>query len=159
MKAKKLEDLSNQELIDEYRYIAVKEATRFPSQNGRGFKEFEGILQRSQSLRLEILCRMGEPKESISSYAWEQETWASKIKYSKLLREHLNYCETSYQRSLTLAEAIQEAVDLLKTFSEVGHVNFKLMNGEDTDSNKIARKEVSIIRSFLRKYTPREGNI
>ncbi|ALS09939.1 hypothetical protein ABE82_26350 (plasmid) [Paenibacillus peoriae] len=153
MKAKKLEDLSNQELIDEYGYMAVKEATRVPDQNGRGFKEFERTLQRTQSLRIEILSRMGEPKESISTYAWEQETWASKVKYSKLLREHLNYCETRYQRALTLAEAIQESVDLLKTFNEVGHANFNLMHGEDADSNKIARKEASIIRSFLRKYT------
>ncbi|QNR65318.1 hypothetical protein IAQ67_15580 [Paenibacillus peoriae] len=153
MKAKKIEDLSNQELIDEYGYMAVKEATRLPDQNGKGFMEFERALQLRQSLRIEILSRMGEPKESISTYAWEQETWASKVKYSKLLREHLNYCEARYQRALTLVEAIQEAVNLLKTFNEVGHANFKLMNGEDADSNKIARKEVSIIRSFLRKHT------
>ncbi|WP_262384926.1 hypothetical protein [Paenibacillus terrae] len=110
-------------------------------------------------LRTEILSRMGEPKDSITAFAWEQETWATKVKYSKLLREHLSNYETKYERPPSIAEAIQEAIFLLSTFSEIGHVNFKLFNGEGADSpqkaqelNKMARKEVNSIRAFLRKY-------
>lgn len=84
----------------------------------KGLNEFERIIQRIQLLSIELLSRMGEPKDSISSFALEQETWAAN-KYSKLLREHLSNCETNYEQSLSLSEAII----LLNTFNEVGHPN------------------------------------
>ncbi|WP_025683012.1 hypothetical protein [Paenibacillus maysiensis] len=160
MKIKKIEELTNQELVDEYGYLAAKEASRVPGPDGRVLNEFERTIHRIQLLRVELLSRMGEPKESISPFAWEQETWAAKVKYSKLLREHLSKCETKYERPLSLAKAIQEAIYLLTTFNEVEHENYKLMEGEGADSpqkaqemRKLARKEVNKIRAFLRKYT------
>lgn len=159
VKIKNIEDLSNQELVYEYGYLSAKEASRVSGPDGKGLNEFERIIQRIQSLRIELLSRMGEPKDSISSFAWEQETWAAKVKYSKLLREHLSNCETIYERSLSLSEVIQEAILVLNTFNEVGHPNFKLMNGEGANTpqdahemRKMARKEVNRIRAFLRKY-------
>ncbi|MDN4106442.1 hypothetical protein [Paenibacillus polymyxa] len=50
--------------------------------NGRGIKEFEKTMQRSQLLRIELLSRLGEPEESIFAYAWEKETWAVDAKRS-----------------------------------------------------------------------------
>ncbi|ALP39411.1 hypothetical protein ASL14_26415 (plasmid) [Paenibacillus sp. IHB B 3084] len=159
MRTKKIKDLSNQELVTEYSFIVAKESSWIPGPNARGIKEFEKTMQRSQLLRIELLSRLGEPEESIFSYAWEQETWASDAKRSSLLQEHLSSWETDKKRALTLSDAIQEAISLLSTFNEVGHANYDLKNGEGAGSpqeaeeqKETARKEMRLIRAFIRKH-------
>ncbi|MGW8959688.1 hypothetical protein [Paenibacillus sp. NPDC055715] len=140
MRAKKVKDLSNQELVDEYGYIAAKEATWIPGPNGRGIKQFEQTMQQSQLLRIELLSRLGESKESDFSYTWEQETWADDAKRSSKLQEHLNHWATDKKCVLTLTDALEEAIYLLGTFDETG------------GQRETARKEMRLIRSFIRKY-------
>lgn len=140
MRAKKVKDLSNQELVAEYGYIAAKEATWIPGPNGRGIKQFEKTMQQSQLLRIELLSRLGESKEPVFLYAWEQETWADDAKRSSKLKEHLNHWATDEKRALTLTNALEEAIYLLGTFDETG------------EQRETVRKEMRLIRSFIRKY-------
>lgn len=155
MKTKKIEDLSNQELVAEYSFIVVKESS---GPNGGGIKEFEKTMQQSQLLRTELLSRLGESEESIFSYAWEHETWAADIKRSSELQVHFSRWETDKKRPLTLSDAIQEAIYLLGTFDEVGHANYDLKNGKGAsnpqaeEQKETVRKELRQIRAFIRKH-------
>ncbi|MMZ52912.1 hypothetical protein D1872_146900 [compost metagenome] len=160
MRVKRIKDLSNQELVAEYSFIVAKESSWIPGPNGRGIKEFEKTMQRSQLLRIELLSRLGEPEESIFAYAWEKETWAADAKRSSQLQDHLRSWEIDKKRALTLSDAIQEAIYLLGTFDEVGHANYDLKNGEAVGSSQeveeqkeTARKEMRLIRAFIRKHT------
>ncbi|WP_348625370.1 hypothetical protein ABFT51_27940 (plasmid) [Paenibacillus peoriae] len=159
MRTKKIKELSNQELVSEYSLIAAKESS-WTAPKSRGSKEFEKIMQRSQLLRIELLTRMGEPEESIFAFDWEKETWAADAKRSKQLQERLNKCEKVGKQALTLTIAIEEAICALATFDEVGHANYDLKNGEGAGSSQeaeeqkeTARKEMRLIRAFIRKHT------
>ncbi|WP_025715579.1 restriction endonuclease subunit S [Paenibacillus sp. 1-18] len=48
--------ISNQELVAEYSFILAKESSWIPGPNGRGIKEFEKTMQRSQLLRTLVGC-------------------------------------------------------------------------------------------------------
>ncbi|MDH2332859.1 hypothetical protein [Paenibacillus polymyxa] len=60
---------------------------------------------------------------------------------------------------LTLTIVIEEAICALTTFDEVGHANYDLKNGEGAgnpqeaeEQKEIARKEMRLIRAFIRKH-------
>lgn len=160
MRTKNIKDLSNQELVSEYSFIVAKESLWIPGPNGRGIREYEKTMQRSQLLRIELLSRLGVPKESIFSYAWEKEAWAADAKRSSQLQERLNNWEKDGKQALTLTIAIEEAKYALTKFDDVGRANYDLKNGEDSgrsqeaeDQKETARKEMRHIRAFIRKYT------
>ncbi|MDN4090968.1 hypothetical protein [Paenibacillus polymyxa] len=156
MRRKKIKDLSNLELVAEYGDIAERGVACSPGPNR---KEFKKAIQRRQLLRIELLTRLGEPKESIFKYAWEQEAWADDAKRSSQLHQHLSSWKNGSRQPLTLSVAIQEAIYLLGTFDVIGHRNHYLRHGEGAGSlqevekqKAAAREEMRLIRAFIRKY-------
>ncbi|QDA30255.1 hypothetical protein [Paenibacillus polymyxa] len=156
MRRKKIKDLSNLELVAEYGDMAEREVASSPGPNR---KEFKKAIQRHQLLRIELLTRLGEPKESIYKYAWEQEAWADDAKRSGQLHQHLSGWKTDKEQPLTLSVAIQEAISLLGTYNVIGHKNHGFKHGEgagnpqEVEKQKAAaREEMRLIRAFIRKY-------
>ncbi|KAF6614307.1 MULTISPECIES: hypothetical protein [Paenibacillus] len=52
------------------------------------------LCSEGELLRIELLSRLGEPKESIYAHAWEKEAWAVDAERSGKLVERLNLWET-----------------------------------------------------------------
>ncbi|MDP1510337.1 DUF6138 family protein [Paenibacillus sp. CMAA1739] len=122
MRTKKIKDLSNQELVAEYRLIVAKESSWTPGPNGRGAKGFEKTMQRSQLLRIELLSRLGEPEEAIFACAWEKETWKTLVDVLEKLEDYkqevLVYRIWGGAKKLrnSLKQAAPEVKELLEKF-------------------------------------------